>query len=71
MKNNGTMPTAGVPTGAQMVLKALGLDPQMISNGIEGAKAATSEVMKHFDARLTAIEGKIDSLIAHVTNKVQ
>lgn len=67
-EKNGATPS--VPTGAQMLLRAMGLDPGAIQNGIESARAATNQVMQHFDARLKTIEEKLDEVLANV-RKVQ
>jgi hypothetical protein len=65
MKTNGEKPAA-VPTGAMMMMKAMGLDPAAIMQNVEGAKTAALQTMHHFNARLDGIEKKLDEILACV-----
>jgi len=47
------------PSGAMMLLRTMGFDPEAIMQGVEAAKVEALRVMAHFDARLTAVESAL------------
>jgi hypothetical protein len=49
----------GVPTGLQMIMSQFGIDPEAIAKQLEGARDTALATMKHFDARLGAIEEQL------------
>jgi hypothetical protein len=46
-----------------LLLKTLGLDPQVIMTQVESARVSCNEVITHFDARLTAIEKQQEQIM--------
>ena len=51
-------------SGLSMLLKSFGFDPQELTEQVEAARAGVTQMVRHFDMRLRAMEAKQDRILA-------